>query len=61
MIFPNRYIVRHERNAAGEPVTEVFDRRRRTASRFRGLMLTDTAIIFLERQRAECAKKRMRA
>lgn len=61
MILPNRYIVRHERNAAGEPVTEVLDRRKGTASRFFGVYTDDIAIAYLERQRAECARRRLHA
>lgn len=61
MILPNRYVVRHIRNAHNEPVTEVLDRRKGTASRFFGVYTDDTAIAYLEHQRAECARKRMHA
>lgn len=60
MIF-QRYTIRHGFNARGEPVTEILDRRRGTASRFLGVYVDDSAIAMLEHMRAECMKRRYEA
>lgn len=61
MIFSNRYTIHHTRNAQNEPVTEVLDHRKGTASRFFGVYTDDTAVAFLKHLRAECARRRLHA
>ena len=60
MIFQH-YTINRGYNAHNEPVTEILDRRRGTASRFLGVYTDDGAIAMLERLRAGCLKRRQEA
>lgn len=55
--WTRRYDIRHGYNAAGEPVTDILDRHKGTASRFLGVYTEDAAVGMLEYLRAECAKR----